>query len=182
MLEACERQRCAAATPGYYDEMLGQADGPASVTGPDVSEEKKEGKTEAPKPAAPVLPAEAAQGYLLSRELILTPVAINHIHERHGERHRDPSASEFQAPYRTRGGIQSLVAEGLGGVEYLEENLRMDLKGRTYLLCTMPRAIGWCNGKPTRKFLVGTSRFYDDRAMAFQYEVITAYPVAPGTR
>jgi hypothetical protein len=45
----------------------------------------------------------------------------------------------------------------------------------------MPQAIGWCNGQPTRKFLVGTSRWYDAQSMTFQYEVITAYPVAPGT-
>jgi streptogramin lyase len=181
MLEACERQLRAAATPGYYDEMLGQGNGPAPATAPHLAESKKEGKGEAPKPAEPAFSAEAAQGYLLSRELFLTPVAIDHIHQRHGERHIDPSASEFQAPYRTPGGIQSLIAEGLGKVEDIEEHLRMDLRGRTYLLCTMPQAIGWCNGQPTRKFLVGTSRWYDAQSMTFQYEVITAYPVAPGT-
>ena len=182
MLEACERQLCAAATPGYYDEMLGQTNGPAPLIAPDPAEEKKEGKTEPPKPAAPVFSAEAAQGYLLSRELFLTPVAINHIHERHGERHRDPSAGEFRAPYHTRGGIQSLIAEGLGTVKDIEENLRMDLRGRAYLLCTMPSAIGWCNGRPTREFLVGAFKYYDELAAAFRYEAITAYPVAPGTR
>ncbi|MDR3669787.1 MAG: hypothetical protein P4L36_03030 [Holophaga sp.] len=181
MLEACERQQRAAATPGYYDEMLGQSKAPAPVSVPDPPEEKKERKAEAPRATAPLFSAEAAQGYLLSRELFLTPVAINHIHRRHGEGRRDPSASEFQAPYTTRSGIQSLVAEGLGKLEDIEENLRMDLRGRAYLLCTMPQTIGWCNGRPTRKFLVGTSKSYDDNVKAFQYEVITAYPVASDT-
>lgn len=182
MLEACERQRFAAASPGYYDELLGQSGTPDPGTAPDQPEDQQEGKTEAPGPAAPLYSAEAAQGYLLSRELFLTPVAIDHILERHGERHRDPSASAFRAPYRTHDGIQSLIAEGLGQVEDIEKNLRMDRRGRTYLLCTMPQAIGWSNGRATPKFLVGTARSYDDRARTFQYTVITAYPVHPDTR
>jgi hypothetical protein len=131
MLEACERQRLACASPGYYDDLLGQSGTPDPVTAPDQPEDEQEGKTEAPRPAAPVYSAEAAQGYLLSRELFLTPVAIDHILERHGERHRDPSASEFRAPYRTLDGIQSLIAEGLGQVEDIEKNLRMDRRGRS---------------------------------------------------
>lgn len=175
MFRACERQMQAAAAEDFYDDLLAQSGG----TVPAAPEKKTEETKEAP--AAPAMTADQAQDALLERDLFFTPTAVSHVESRHGLG-RDATRSQFQAAYSSAEGIQALLAEGIGAVEEIGRIRRLDRRGRFYTLCSMPRDIGWHNHygtlQPTHKFLVAMTRSQDPETGTFQYEVITAYPVA----